>query len=168
MVDPATIAAITASLGSVSQISRELMALVGGKGNQAASEKILEFTQKIIEAHGFVAAMQTEYSALTNRLREREQELKDIKDFRRDKENYVFQSVGNMAVVYAYRLPEGSTEPPHWLCAACCNRNKKSILQWFDRKNIRTRGYLDVWKCNDCQAEVTVQAGLWPGHIDVA
>ena len=160
MVDPVTIAAITASLGSVTQISRELMTLVGKKGDQAASEKIMELTQRVIEAHGFVTAMQSDHAALSAQVRELEQELEELKDFRREKEKYELQSLGGKGFIYAYKSSIHSDQTPHWLCATCFDRDKKSFMQ-FSGTNIINHG-CNNWKCHVCNTELVVGVNLRP------
>ena len=170
MVDLATIAAITTNLGSLTQISRELMSLVGDK---AASVKIIELNAKIIEAQGFVMAAQSQHSAMADRLSELEQELKDLKDFRSEKANYVLQPIGDHAYVYGYRAPSSSNVLEHWICCECCNNEKKSILQfsrtdtqYVMRKGTYVTTFFEVWQCNACKSEVRVKSGPRPRRSD--
>ena len=152
MVDASSIELLLGSLKSASTISRELLSLVRG---EAASDKIGEMNAKILEAQQFAMVTQSDHFSLLRRVGDLEKELLDLKDFRREKQNYEFQSIGDTAFVYVYKSQPWS--PPnhrtHWLCSTCCDQDQKSILQFGGRSStIRW----DIWKCHLCESEIRV------------
>lgn len=158
MVDLSTIESFLASLKAASTISRELIDLVSSKD---ASEKISEINAKILEAQGLALRTQADQFTLSKKVSELEEELENLKDFRREKQKYELTAVGDTAFVYASKpVIDSGESTPHWLCSTCCDQNRKSILQFQNRDILTIR--LDVWKCHVCQAEIRVRGGTHP------
>lgn len=157
MVDASSIELFLESIKSASTISRELAGLVR---SGAASEKIGEMNAKILEAQGFALSAQADQFSLSKRVSEVEKELMDLKDFRREKENYQLKSIGSKAFVYAPKDSVETSEPSHWLCSTCCNQDRKSILQFAGKDLITPR--LHIWKCHLCDSEIRTQYDQHP------
>ena len=151
MVDASSIELFLESLKSASTISRELLGLVRGG---AASAKTGEMNAKILEAQQFALATQSDQFSLSKRVGDLEKELVDLKEFRREKQNYEFQSIGDTAFAYVYKPTVESAKPPHWLCSTCCDQDQKSILQFRGTDIIDTQW--DIWKCHLCESEIRV------------
>ena len=157
MVDASSIEMFLESLTSASKISRELLGLVR---SGAASNKIGEVNAKILVAQQFALATQSDQFSLSKRVGDLEKELVDLKDFRREKQNYQLQALGNTAFAYVYKPPVDSTTPIHWLCSTCCDKDRKSILQYHGEDFPRERK--SVWKCHLCNSEIRVPSGQGP------
>ena len=157
MVDANSIEMFLESIKSVSTISRDLLGLVK---SGAASKKIGEMNAKILEAQQFALATQSDQFSLSKRVGDLEKELVDLKDFRREKQNYELQALGNTAFAYVYKPPVDSTEPIHWLCSTCCDQDRKSILQYYGMDFPRERK--SIWKCHLCNSEIRVPIGQHP------
>ena len=127
MVDASSIELFLESIKSASTISRELLGLMRGG---AASAKIGDMNAKIMEAQQFALATQSDQFSLSKRVGDLEKELVDLKDFRREKQNYQFQAIGKTAFAYVYEPPVDPPEPVHWLCSTCCDQDRKSTLQY--------------------------------------
>ena len=157
MVDASSIELFLESIKSASTISRELIGLVRGG---AASDKIGEMNAKILEAQQFALATQSDQFSLSKRIGDLEKELVDLKDFRREKQNYELQALGKTAFAYVYKPPVDSTEPVHWLCSRCCDQDRKSVLQFRGTDVIDAQW--DIWKCHLCESELRVLCGSHP------
>ena len=150
MVDASSIELFLESIKSVSTISRELLGLMKGG---AASSKIGEMNAKIMEAQQFALATQSDQLSLSKTVGDLEKELVDLKDFRREKQNYELQALGKTAFAYVYKPPVDSTKPIHWLCSTCCDKDQKSILQFQGPDRM-----MNIWKCHLCNSEIRVSA----------
>ena len=161
MVDASSIELFLESLKSASTISRELLGLVrgGAASDKIGEDKIGEMNAKILEAQQFAMVTQSDHFSLSKRVGDLEKELVDLKDFRREKQNYEFQSIGDTAFVYAYKPTVESAKPPHWLCSTCCDQDQKSILQ-FGGMGLCTTWV--IWKCHLCESEIRVLHGSHP------
>ena len=84
----------------------------------------------------------------------------EIRDFRREKENYKLQSLEDQEFVYVYKTATQPDEPTPWLCATCFDRNKKSIMQ-FSGENLIDIG-CNNWKCHVCNTVLVVSQSLHP------
>ena len=157
MVDASSIELFLESLKSASTILRELLGLVRGG---AASNKIGEANAKILEAQRFALATQSDQFSLSKRVGDLEKELVDLKDFRREKQNYELQSIGDTAFAYVYKPPVESAKPPHWLCSTCCDQDRKSTLQ-FQGRDLINFG-MNIWKCHLCNSEIRVNVNQHP------
>ena len=157
MVGTSSIELFLESIKSAGVISRELISLVR---SGAASEKIGEMNAKILEAQQFALAAQTDQFTLSKKIGDIEKELVDMKDFRREKENYELQNIGNTAFIYAYKPSVESSQVRHWLCSTCCEQDRKSILQYAGKtvQNIR----VSYWKCHSCGSDIRVSSNHHP------
>ncbi len=158
MVDASSIEMFLESLNAARNISRELLKLVR---SGPARDKASEMDAEIIAANGFALTAQTHQFSLLKKVSELEEELSRLKDFRREKENYELKNIGDTAFVYAYKPTMESTKPIHWLCSACCDQDRKSILQSGARYTGRG-GWSDIWKCPTCKAEFRVPTDTRP------
>ncbi len=157
MVDASSIELILESLKSASTISRELLGLMKGG---AASGKIGEMNAKILEAQQFAIATQLNQFSLSKRIGDLEKELVDLKDFRREKQNYQFQAIGKTAFAYVYKPPMDPTEPGHWLCSTFCDQDRKSTLQYRGGDVINFGK--NIWICHLCGSEIRVDVNDHP------
>ena len=162
MIDASNIELFLESLKSISAISRELLGL---KKGGAASGKIGEMNAKVLEAQQFALAAQSDQFSLSKRVGDLEKELLDLKDFRREKQNYALKALGKTAFAYVYKKPIDSTEPIHWLCSTCCNKDHKSILQLRTYGDILEKGY-DIWTCHSCKAEIKISNHIKPETLN--
>ena len=151
MVDGENIEGYLESLKSISNVVRDLFSLV--KVGEARV-KIDEVNSKVLEAQQYAISAYSHQQALSKRVGDLEKELVDLKDFRREKQNYELQALGNTAFSYVYKPPMDPTEPVHWLCSTCCDQDRKSILQFQNRDILNSR--LSVWKCHVCGSEIRV------------
>ena len=157
MVDASSIELFLESIKSVSTISRELLGLMKGG---VASDKIGKMNAKILEAQQFALATQSDQFSLSKRIGDLEKELVDLKDFRREKQNYQFQAIGKTAFAYVYKPPMDSTEPVHWLCSTCCDQDRKSTLQYRGGDIINFG--MNIWICHLCDSEIRVDVNHHP------
>ena len=157
MVDASSIELFLESLKSASTISRELLGLVR---SGAASDKIGKMNAIILEAQQFALAAQSDQFSLSKRVGDLEKELVDLKDFRREKQNYELQALGDTAFAYVYKPPVDSPEPIHWLCSTCCNQDRKSILQFGGRTAQNTR--MSFWDCHSCKSQIRISYTIHP------
>ena len=119
--------------------------------NQAVA-KVLEV---LIAVQTDALSMQEKQSSLTSRITELESQLQQIKNWESELQRYQLTRFAFGG--YAYSLKPGMErgEPPHYLCASCMNRGKKSILQ------PDTEAF---FRCGICQEEIKIAN---PALIDV-
>ena len=150
------IASVNAALEFVNRL-REISA------DRATTDLVSKMLSEILDAKQHTIVAQSEHHRMADRVRELEGELREIKDFRKELEGYELQRFGNTAFAYVPRSSEEGGEMRHWLCAACCQNDRKSVLQW------RRRGLVphsdlgkNIWGCPACNAEIVVPGGCEP------
>lgn len=91
---------------------------------------ISEINTKLMEATTVALASQEKQSALSNRIAELEEQLRQIEDWESQIKRYKLHEFPETKT-FAYKLQESMSngEPLHYLCATCVNERKKSILQ---------------------------------------
>lgn len=73
----------------------------------------------------------------------------EIETWEQEKEKYKLREICPHVFVYAIKEEEKGAEPSHWICAACYNQGKKSILQ-LNRKEKAGHFYI----CYECCSEI--------------
>lgn len=126
MVD---ISAIAGAVGSLNAASQMAQALIGIRDAQTFSDKAIELQRKVLEAQGHASAAYAAQTDLTNRIRELESEIVQLKDWRAEHERYELKELHAGSLAYAVKAGMERGEPPHYICAACVQKGQKSILQ---------------------------------------
>jgi hypothetical protein len=126
----------------------------------AFRERQIEFQQRIIDAQAAVFEMQQEQSALTQTIRDREEEIARLKAWDAEKQKYELKDVGHGAFVYARKADAEPAEPPHWLCTNCYTHGKKSIVLRTDHSGGSRNNVL--WTCPECRANVVLYFAVSP------
>lgn len=85
---------------------------------------VLELQGKLIDINSKMLLIQSEFDNLTKAKAQVEEQLVDERQRNQDRDQYILESVGGS---YAYRFA-GQGRPDHYLCAACFDAGKKSIL----------------------------------------
>ena len=91
---------------------------------------ISEVNTKLMDATAVALASQEKQSALSNRIAELEDKLRQVEDWETQIKRYKLYEFPETKT-FAYQLQEGvnDDEPIHYLCATCVGKRKKSILQ---------------------------------------
>lgn len=96
--------------------------------------KAIELQQIILSAQSSALAAQGQQFALIERIRDLEEEVASVKAWEETKQRYELQEPNPGTFVYALKAQTSTAEPKHWICAACYEDAKRSILQ------LKTRG----------------------------
>lgn len=160
MIEMASFLAATQCLNAAIDFAQKFREM---SSDRDADELVSSLLSQIVDAKLHAVAAQSELDKMANRVRELDKELRAIKDFRRDLENYDLQMLGETAFAYVYRPSEESESVVHWICSACCLKDRKSMLQFRGRGNVpRVNLGLDRWVCPECSAEILVPGGTTP------
>jgi hypothetical protein len=116
--------------------------------------KAIELQREIIAAQSSALTAQADQFALTERVRQLEKEVADLKAWDAKKKNYKLTKLGQYSDVsgFAYTLREqdDTAGPLHYLCANCFEGGRKSILHSEKRVNPMA----DVMTCHHCGADI--------------
>lgn len=124
--------------------------------------KLIDLQRQIIEAQGqAMKAMQTE-AALTERVKELEQELVRLKGFDADAQRYPLKEVFMGAFARVGRDSDDESAPEVWLCDPCFQDKKRSILQHQGRDPRAQE--LKVFTCPSCRSQLRVHYSKAPGR----
>ena len=83
----------------------------------------------VIELQEKILVAQQQQATLIETVSNLEKEVADLKTWNSEKERYELKSVYIGSFAYLSKPDAQNAEPPHWLCAACYNNDKKSLLQ---------------------------------------
>jgi len=147
MPDVASIAAITSSLRAASDIAKAMLGLRDAALLQA---KVIELNQLILSAQSSALAAREDQSSLLERVRDLEAEVRKKEAWEAEKQRYQMVELHNGALAYVVKDAVRGTEPTHYICCACYQRDKKSVVQGFKSH----MGELTL-TCPSCELEIT-------------
>ena len=125
----ATIDTISAALTSFEALKNMAQAMIGLRDTQALQAKVIEFNGQLIDAQSKIFAVNSERTALIERVRELEKEMANLEAWETKKQRYELKSIGQHSFAYALKQDAQGSEPPHYICANCYEDRKASILQ---------------------------------------
>lgn len=91
---------------------------------------ISEVNTKLMDATAVALASQEKQSALSNRIAELEDKLRQVEDWESQIKRYKLHEFPETKT-FAYKLQEGMSddEPIHYFCTTCVGKREKTILQ---------------------------------------
>jgi len=150
------ITALFQLLPSLTKMATDLAAATDATKRQA---QLLEFQQALIGLSSKIATVQQENATLRNQKDDAEAELKRMKDWEHQKSRYKLVAPFPGCMVYALQKAVSGGEPPHYICAACFENGKRSVLQGMEtgvrRKKDSVGQSLSVYACPECKSEAT-------------
>lgn len=152
MVDIAAIAGLTQSINAIRQIAKAMLDIRDAETMQSRAADLYKVAVEALERALDARAAQSD---LIEEKRALEAQIAEFEAWDREKERYALAEVGAGALVYAVKEPHRGAEPVHWLCAACYQQRKKSILQITGARG--PMGETQVWGCPACKAEIRVR-----------
>jgi len=148
------IAEIGAAITSLNATLSIAKAMVGLRDAEAFRAKSIEMQGLILESLSKSIEAREAYSAQLDRIRALEKEVADLKDWGAEKQNYELKPIGNGSVACMLKPDKRGAEPPHWLCATCFEKGKKSHLQF----STRMAGGGSVFRCKGCDGHVVTSS----------
>jgi len=103
---------------------------------------VIELQEKILTA-------QDQQATLINRVRELEKQMARHETWEAESQRYELKELYRGALAYAVKETVRGSEPQHYICANCYQRNKKSILQGFESYTGER-----TLTCPDCKTQV--------------
>lgn len=139
---------ITSAITAVKLTMDMLMAGVHATTDSALAEQARELNDAIIDLQMKTLHLQGLYSAVVQEKDELEKKAMDKEEWERTKKRYTLHSLS--PGVFAYRLKEevADTDPPHYICPCCYEKNLRSILQ---RTEVGCDG--THYGCPSCKAD---------------
>ena len=125
-IDAGSISALTVSLKTAAEITK---AMIGLRDATMIQAKIIELQTVILSAQGAALSAQSDQFSLLERVRELEKEVANMKAWDREKKKYELSEVYPGAFAYTLKPQARGAEPAHWICAACYQHGRKSLLQ---------------------------------------
>jgi hypothetical protein len=156
MPDMTAIASALSALKGMKDIAE---AMIGLRDAKVLQEKRLEFQARIIDAQSGILAAQEERSMLIDRVRDLEKQIAEFETWDTEKQRYELKRVAPGAFAYSMKPDAGGAEPPHWICTACYQNRKKSLLQEMPMRVPQPGGLVSVWECPACSAKIRVPFG---------
>jgi rubrerythrin len=159
MVDMAMISGAMSALKAVSDSAKAMVAIHDAS---VLRTKVVELNTQIVTAQRDTLAALSDQFALLERVSELEKQVADFKKWETEKQRYEMKIVARGAGTYALKEDAAGAEPPHWICTACYENCKKSIMQDAGPAPHMTRSH--VWGCPICKAEIRVPIFASPTH----
>lgn len=155
---------ISAGLSSLKAAFGIAKGLNAAATQASINEVKVELTQHILEAQAALTAAYEAQSATAERIRELEQEIVRLKDWKADKQRYELKDTGQGTPAYAPKAGMENGEPSHWLCPACYQQGKKSILQ---HEHLAT-GRVETLVCHPCGMDILVIGHRYPQNAAIS
>jgi len=141
---------IATTLGSLKAAFEIAKSFIGVRDATIIQSKVFELQREILSAQQSALSAQQAQFSLLEQIRDLEQQITDMKAWETEKERYELTEVAPRVFTYVLKPDMGSAEPPHWICAACYQNGKKSILQG---RESHTFGWWHT--CPSCSAEIS-------------
>jgi hypothetical protein len=154
-MDMGSIAALTGSLQAAVEITK---GLIGARDMAMIQDKIIELQGVILSAQQGALAAQSSQFSLLEHVRELEQQMTSMKTWEVEKQEYELKDIGSGCFAYMLKPNARGSQPPHWLCAACYEHGRKSILQHQGRAESRD---IKIFRCAECKGTVGI---FWRTH----
>ena len=150
-MDMSAISGLLSSLNAAKDLAQ---AMIGLRDSKALEPKVLEFHAELLKANGSALAAQQQLFALLETVRELKEEVARLENWSAQKKRYELQQIPSFHKPFAYALkPEmQGSEPPHYICANCYERSKRSILQ-PESKGFATK----LMVCHSCGSTLRLQ-----------
>jgi hypothetical protein len=140
-------AEISAAIQSAKALGELVKAAHGLANYNEFVTAVYEVNAKLMDATAVALASQEKQSSLVNRVAELEDELRELKNLERDAQRYQLTKFAFGGYAYSIKAGMENAEPPHYLCAACMNLRKKSILQPYGEVFLR---------CSLCNEQIQI------------
>jgi len=148
MPDMGSISAIAASINAAVNITKAMKDL---RDLALVQSKVIELQGVILEAQSGLFTANEERASLIEEIREAESKIAQLETWNAEKQRYQLTDIGDGNFAYALRQSMSSGEPPHYICTACYQNSKKSILHHFE-----TGSGLHVVTCPGCSAKMSI------------
>ena len=160
MVD---MAMISGAMTAFKAVRESAAALISIHDASAIRAKVLELNTQIATAQERALSALSDQFALLERVSELEKQVADFEKWETEKQKYELKIVAHGATTFALKEDGSGTEPPHWICAACYQNRKISVLQDAGQAAASGNDHRrNKWKCSACDFEMRVPFGASP------
>ena len=149
------IAEITAGLNGL-KAATDLLEVLNATATQAQINEVrIGLQSALLEAQqGLFAAQQSDASS-SDRIRDLERQILQLKDWGAEKQRYELKAVGMGAFAYVPKPGMENGEPVHWLCANCFEGGRKSIYQKQPGSLAKTHMNIPTtYECSPCGSKI--------------
>ena len=147
------IAEINAGLSGLKAAKDMIQALHGIQSAVAINDVKFALQGHLLEAQQGLFAAQEAQSAAAKRITELEQQIVQLKDWEGEKQRYELKDTGQGSLAYALKEVVEGGEPEHWLCPACYQQGKKSIMKHETIPEGRARTLV----CHPCGLDIVTR-----------
>jgi hypothetical protein len=112
---------------------------------------VYEVNAKLRTVQSGALVAQEQHAMLTQRIRELEQEIVELKHWDCEKEYYQLTQLAPGVFVYALKPGIAQDEPPHNLCTNCFDQGQKSILQ-----SCEPGSEITLYGCPRCKTKLRI------------
>lgn len=126
-----------------------LKAMIGVRDARKLAENAVELQRQIANLQIALNSALTEQAALIQTIHDLEESSVRMKQWQREKNKYQLTEIAPHRYAYAIKENRRGAEPVHWICAACYQDSRKSVLQGFQSG---MSGW--IFTCSSCKAEI--------------
>jgi hypothetical protein len=99
----------------------------------------------------WLAAHSAQFTLL-EQVRVLKEQMTKMKEWSAEKQKFELKAIDSKCFAYMLKPEARGTEPPHWLCTACYEQGRKSILQYHGRT---PEGRYALFRCTACKGTIT-------------
>lgn len=146
---------IVAFTAAVSHALNVAKAIVDARDAAKVLELKLEFSTALMDVTQKQLALTQGYQATLDTNQTLKKQIEAYQRWEQESQRYELHQPSVGVFVYALKPEHAAGQPLHWICAACYNDGKKSLLQREGRDS-------DAWKCPR-QAEHSIDFNEYGG-----
>ncbi len=115
-------------LAAVTQVASITKALLNARSEAEAATIRVDLSGAVLDLQSKVSEMQATYSQLLDANESLKRQLAEYQGWEKDRSRYSMRELSPGIIAYCINQEDRDGEPVHWLCAACYNQSKKSVL----------------------------------------
>jgi hypothetical protein len=120
---------IAAFATAVSHAINIAKAIVDTRDETKLTSLKLEFVAALLELNTKQLSLAQGYQSVMDDNKSLKKQLEAYERWEQESQRYQLHQLEPGILVYALKPEHASTQPAHWLCAACYDERKKSVLQ---------------------------------------
>ena len=158
---------ITGALSGLNAAIQIVQGLKSTADSVAINEAKIGLQSAILDAQSGLLAAQSQQAESAKRIEALEQEIVHLKDWSTEAARYEPVDIYIGTIAYMPKLGMENGEPPHWLCANCFQRHRKSFLSHKGQTSTKSggRGMESRWGCDECGYSTMVSYRSHPDRI---
>ena len=142
---------ISAALSAIENARKLTKSIIDLSRAAERQEILIDFNEQLLKVYNALSQIRSEYEELVKVKSDLERKLVDKKNWKREAARYELKELVPGIFVYAVKAGMEASDPAHYICANCYQKQKRSIL------SLPGPGWTK-YVCHECKFEAVFQS----------